>query len=198
MPPPAGAELGLGTPVSLPGVAGVPGWGARGGVRGDARPPPPRSYFGYSQSPAKAQEALKEDEREVEVEEDGGKESVFELTHEALGEREDEQELWKGQKNRQTDRQRETVSRSRSWGPGAASGREHSSQGPWRGHAGTPAPREGAGGTVAGLGGGHPSVCPGDAGGGLRPAPPPPGTAPYLLQPLHVFEVETDVEKTQV
>lgn len=120
--------------------------------------PPPRSYFGYSQSPAKAQEALKEDEREVEVEEDEGKESLFELTHEALGEREDEQELWKGQKNRQTDRQREIMSRS--WGPGAAAGRERSSQGPWRGHAGTPAPREGMGGGRGGRGGSRTSVCP--------------------------------------
>lgn len=74
-------------------------------------PCPPRSYFGYSQSPAKAQEALKEDEGEVEVEEDEGEESLFELTHEALGEREDEQELWKGQKDGQTDRQRETRER---------------------------------------------------------------------------------------
>lgn len=40
----------------------------------------------------------------MEVEEDEGEKSLFELTHEALGEREDEQELWKGQKNRQTDR----------------------------------------------------------------------------------------------
>lgn len=60
-------------------------------------PRPPRSYFGYSQSPAKAQEALKEDEGEVEVEEDEGEERLFELAHEALGQREDEQELRKGQ-----------------------------------------------------------------------------------------------------
>lgn len=159
--------------------------------------PPPRSYFGYSQSPAKAQEALKEDEREVEVEEDEGKESLFKLTHEALGEREDEQELWKGQKNRQTDRQREIVSRS--WGPGAAAGRERSSQGRWRGHAGTPAPWEGVGGRTWWQGWVEDIRLSVQATpGGLRPAPPPPGTAPYLLQPLHVFEVETNVEKTQV
>lgn len=132
-------------------------------------PPAPCSYFGYSQSPAKAQEALKEDEREVEVEEDEGEKSLFELTHEALGEREDEQELWKGQKNRQTDRQRDTVSRS--WGPNAA--RDHG-EGDTRGHR---PPREG---TVRGdsgrVGWGHPSVRLGDAGGGadrlLRPAQP--------------------------
>lgn len=47
----------------------------------------------------------------MEVEEDEGEESLFELTHEALGEREDEQELWKGQKDGQTDRQRETRER---------------------------------------------------------------------------------------
>lgn len=154
-------------------------------------PPAPCSYFGYSQSPAKAQEALKEDEREVEVEEDEGEKSLFELTHEALGEREDEQELWKGQKNRQTDRQTE-----RHHEPQLGTQR---SQGPRRGgHAGTPAPpgRHGMGGQrQGGLG---TSVCPsGRCRRGRRPAPPP-GTAPHLLQTLHVFEVETDVEKTQV
>lgn len=69
-------------------------------------PRPPRSYFGYSQSPAKAQEALKEDEGEVEVEEDEGEERLFELAHEALGQREDEQELRKGQTDGRTDRHR--------------------------------------------------------------------------------------------
>lgn len=73
-------------------------------------PRPPRSYFGYSQSPAKAQEALKEDEGEVEVEEDEGEERLFELAHEALGQREDEQELRKGQTDGRTDTDREMPS----------------------------------------------------------------------------------------
>lgn len=104
------------------------------------------------------------------MEEDEGEKSLFELTHEALGEREDEQELWKGQKNRQTDRQRETVSGSRSRGPGTGSSRERSSQGPWCGHAGT---------LVAGVGRGHPDIrlsiqaMPGEWAGRLRLAPPP-------------------------
>jgi len=152
-------------------------------VWGDARAPPPRSYFGYSQSPAKAQEALKEDEGEVEVEEDEGEESLFELTHEALGEREDEQELRKGQKNRQTDRQKETVSRSGSGGVRCS---------PWPGaqhpgHGGTPDPREGVGGD-GGRGGSRTSVRlsvrPGDTEGApaapAAPGPVPPSAAPCL------------------
>lgn len=181
MPPPARAELRLGTPVSLLEAVGVPGW-----VAGGCPPPqPPRSYFGYSQFPAKAQEALKEDEREVEVEEDGGKESLFELTHEALGEREDEQELWKGQKNRQTDRQRETVSRSRSWGPGAAA---RDRGGDMRGHRPPPA-LGGCGEGDGGRDGLRTSVClsirvmsGGGSGWPRRPhhSPSPPSAAPCL------------------
>lgn len=140
-------------------------------------PRPPRSYFGYSQSPAKAQEALKEDEGEVEVEEDEGEERLFELAHEALGQREDEQELRKGQTDGRTDRHRQRDAIS-----------------------GCSAPLRHAGTRGGGVGGGRGRcwlrdvrLCaPGVGQGGPRC----PRAAPHLLQPLHVFEVETDVEKT--
>lgn len=126
-------------------------------------PRPPRSYFGYSQSPAKAQEALKEDEGEVEVEEDEGEERLFELAHEALGQREDEQELRKGQTDGRTDRHRQRD---------AVSGR---SAPLW--HAGTRGGGGGGMGTRALLAEGRPSVCTQGGTGGVLAAPTRPLTS---------------------
>lgn len=56
--------------------------------------------------PAKAHQALKGDEVKVELKDDGRENRGFELTHKALKERKDEQELWKvGQTNRKNDRE---------------------------------------------------------------------------------------------
>lgn len=64
---------------------------------------PPDSYFGDAQLPAKTHQALKGDEAKMELKDDGWENRGFELTHKALEERKDEQELWKVG---QTDRER--------------------------------------------------------------------------------------------
>lgn len=70
-------------------------------------PPSSGSYFGDAQMPAKTQQTLKGDEIEVKLESDGGKDRVFKLTHKALQERKDEQELWRAIRTRQRNKERE-------------------------------------------------------------------------------------------
>lgn len=57
--------------------------------------------------PGKTQQTLKGDEIEVKLESDGGKDRVFKLTHKALEERKDDQQLWRAIRTRQRDKERE-------------------------------------------------------------------------------------------